>query len=65
LISRVEGAINDRQIITPPEFVENNCENIVKISPAFNYCEHCITSTNYQWHLETVEVCLTSLQELE
>lgn len=63
--SSVEGEINARQIITPLEFVESNCENIIETSLAFSCCEYRVTSTNYQCHLQTVEVCLSTLQELE
>jgi hypothetical protein len=61
---RLEG-VNARWIIAPPEFAENSCENITEISSAISLCEPCVTSTNYQCHLETVEVCLSRLQELE
>jgi hypothetical protein len=57
---RVQGDINVRRIITPPVFIESSCENIVE-----SRREHCITSTNYWCHLDSVEVCLRRLQELE
>jgi hypothetical protein len=62
-----EGEINTRRIVTPPVFVEStrSCENIADSSSAFCWCEHCITSTSYQCHLEPVEVCLSRIQELE
>jgi hypothetical protein len=62
---RVEGAIKARWIITPPEYIASTCVNIGESWPAFCCCEHCVTSTNYQCHLETVEVCLSRLQELK
>jgi hypothetical protein len=47
------------------KFYENNHENIVKNSPAFSCAEHCVTPTNYQCQLETIEACVNKLQELE
>jgi hypothetical protein len=51
--------------MTPPTSVECFCGNIVQSSSVFSYCEHCITSTNCQCRLETFEICLSRLQELE
>jgi hypothetical protein len=65
LLHRVEGANKSRRIITPPEFVESSCKNNVEIWPEFSCCEHCIMSTNKKRRLETYEVCLSRLQELE
>jgi hypothetical protein len=53
--NRVEREIYARRIITLPESVESSCENIVEISSEFSCCKHCVTFTNYQCHLETVE----------
>jgi hypothetical protein len=61
----VEGTTSARRIITPPEFVQSSCENIVESSSTFSCCENCNTSTNYECHLETIEVCLSRLQDLE
>jgi hypothetical protein len=49
----------------PPVFTESSCENIVEISSTISWCEHCITSANYQCHLETIEACPSRMQELE
>jgi hypothetical protein len=62
---RVKGTLNAKRLIKPPEFVESTFGNIAAISLAFGCCEHSISSTNYQCHLETIEVCLSRLQELE
>jgi hypothetical protein len=65
VIHRVEGVINARLIITPTKCVESNCEDIAEGSQAFSCSEQYIRSTNYECHLETVEVFLSRLQELE
>jgi hypothetical protein len=61
----IKRTINARRIITPPEFVESSCGNIAEISPGFSWCEYYISSTNYQCHLQIIEVCLRRLQGLE
>jgi hypothetical protein len=55
----VEGAINARRIMSS-KFVESSHENIAE-----SCCEQFVASTNCQCNLETIEVCLSRLQELE
>jgi hypothetical protein len=65
LLYTVAGKINVRRIITSAVFIASNYENILEISSASSWCEQFMTSTSYQGHLETVEVCLSRVQELE
>lgn len=61
----VDGTVNARWIIKTPAFIESSRGNIVEISAAFSWSEHCITSTNYQCHVDSPEVCFSNLQELK
>jgi hypothetical protein len=55
----IEGASNARRIMSS-KFVESGHENI-----GDSCCEQFVTTISCQCNLETIEVCLSRLQELE